>query len=341
MSSSLTAARMSYAAAVLGCFTYGIYVVLAGISMYYLLQHRQHTKGQYVLIIYTCAMFTVSTIYFCSAAKWSEIEFVESTVNPALFASSLSSPIAIAKDTASVVSFWLADSLIIYRTYVVWGENLWVIIIPCIMFIGAIGTSIALLVETAIPGAAFGNRLVSDFGTAFWSISVSLNVISTILIAGMLMYHDRKLRRLGFQGSGPYIGIAAVLAESAALVSIFGLIYIPLFAKNMALQYPFSPLFISAASIAPTLIVIRMALGVAVKESRDTNTNMGISPVADSGYSRKRESHILGSRSHRSNTDSTIHSPVQHGFKSVQTLGDDNVDIYPMKEVPYSNPDAV
>lgn len=91
----------------------GIYVVLAGISMYYLLQHRQHTKGQYVLIAYTCAMFTVSTIYFCSAAKWSEIEFVESTVNPALFASSLSSPIAIAKDTASVVNIWLADSLIV------------------------------------------------------------------------------------------------------------------------------------------------------------------------------------------------------------------------------------
>jgi hypothetical protein len=84
--------------------------------MYYLLQHRQHTKGQYVLIIYTCAMFTVSTIYFCCAAKWSEIEFVESTVNPGVFASLLSSPIAIAKDTASVVNFWLADSLIVCST---------------------------------------------------------------------------------------------------------------------------------------------------------------------------------------------------------------------------------
>jgi len=342
MSSSLTAARMSYAAAVLGCFTYGIYVVLAGISMYYLLQHRQHTKGQYVLIIYTCAMFTASTIYFCCAAKWSEIEFVEST-DQALFATLLSSPIAIAKDTASVVSFWLADSLIIYRTYIVWGGNLWIIIIPCILFMAAVGSSIVLLVETARPGAGFGNPLISKFGTAFWSISVSLNVISTILIAGMLLYHDRKLRRLGFQGNGPYTGIAAVLAESAALYSICGLIYIPLFARNMDLQYPFSPLFISAASIAPTLIVIRMALGVAVKESRETNTNMNIAPVADSGYSRKRESNhiILGSRSHRSNTDSTINSPVQHGFKSVQTLEGDSVDVYHMAQVPYSHPDAV
>lgn len=63
----------------------------------------------------------------------------------------------------------------------------------------------------------------------------------------MLMYHDRKLRRLGFQGSGPYTGIATVLAESAALYSICGLIYIPLFARDSILQYPFSPLFNSAA----------------------------------------------------------------------------------------------
>jgi hypothetical protein len=110
-----------------------------------------------------------------------------------------------------------------------------------------VGTSIALLIETAKPGAVFGVKLISNFGTAFWSISVSLNVVSTILIAGMLLWHDKKLRRLGFQGSGPYIGIAAVLAESAALYSVFGLIYIPLFARNLSLQYPFSPLFISAA----------------------------------------------------------------------------------------------
>jgi hypothetical protein len=65
------------------------------------------------MFIYTCAMFFVTTIYFCAAAKWSEIEFVESTVNPAVFASALSSKLAITKDTAFVVNIWLADSLIV------------------------------------------------------------------------------------------------------------------------------------------------------------------------------------------------------------------------------------
>jgi hypothetical protein len=93
----------------------------------------------------------------------------------------------------------------------------------------------------------FGDMLVSDFGTAFWSISVSLNVISTLLIAGQLLWHQRSLRQAGLQHSDQYTGIVAVLAESAALYSICGLIYIPLFARNLTLQYPFSALFNSAA----------------------------------------------------------------------------------------------
>lgn len=81
--------------------------------LYFQLQHRKQTKGRYVLIVYTSAMFVVSTIYFCVAAKWSAIEFVDSTVDPAVFASQLSSRLSITKDTAAVINIWLADSLIV------------------------------------------------------------------------------------------------------------------------------------------------------------------------------------------------------------------------------------
>jgi hypothetical protein len=44
-----------------------------------------------------------------------------------------------------------------------------------------------------------------------------------------------------------YTDIVAILVESAALYSICGLIYIPLFALNLPLQYPFAALLGSAA----------------------------------------------------------------------------------------------
>jgi hypothetical protein len=103
------------------------------------------------------------------------------------------------------------------------------------------------MIETAKPGAIFGIPLISNLGTAFWSISVSLNVVSTLLIAGQLIWHQRTLRQAGFRHGNQYMTIAAILAESAALYSIAGLIYIPLFARDLTLQYPFSALFNSMA----------------------------------------------------------------------------------------------
>ncbi len=58
-------------------------------------------------------MFMTTTTYFISATIWSEQEFVESTVNPGIFASLTSGRLAILKDTAICVNMWLADSLIV------------------------------------------------------------------------------------------------------------------------------------------------------------------------------------------------------------------------------------
>lgn len=114
-----------------------------------------------------------------------------------------------------------------------------------------LGVGLALLIETAKPGAAYGSPLISQLGTAFWSISVSLNVISTSLIAGQLLWHRRSLQQVGLHQGDKYIGITAILVESAGLYSICGLIYIPLFAQNLPLQYPFSALLNSVTVRSP------------------------------------------------------------------------------------------
>jgi hypothetical protein len=58
-------------------------------------------------------MLVVNTIYFIAASKWSELEFVESTENPAIFAAQLSTTYALIKDTTYTVNIWLADSLMV------------------------------------------------------------------------------------------------------------------------------------------------------------------------------------------------------------------------------------
>jgi len=119
-----------------------------------------------------------------------------------------------------------------------------------------------LLWQAAHPGATFGQSVVIDFGTPFWSLSVTLTILVTLLIAGRLIYRRELLRREeGRKGNDAhYTSLIAIFAESGALYAICGIIYIPLFARNLPIQFPFSGLFAAASSIAPNLLILTVAL---------------------------------------------------------------------------------
>ena len=87
--------------------------MLAAICIHFLLKRRRDTRAQRVILAYTILMLIISTIYFISASVWSEVEFVESTVDISVFATLLNSPLALLKDTTYTVNIWLADSLIV------------------------------------------------------------------------------------------------------------------------------------------------------------------------------------------------------------------------------------
>ena len=88
-------------------------------------------------------------------------------------------------------------------------------------------------------------------------------------------------KQLGSTGSKTYASVAIVVVESAALYSLFGIIYIPLMVLQKPVQFPFSSLigtltvrlfplemvFVAFKTltsvtqlIAPNLIILRMAL---------------------------------------------------------------------------------
>ncbi len=91
----------------------GIYFVLAAICIHFLLKRRTETRSQKIILGYTICMLVITTIYFVSGCVWSEIEFVEATVDISVFDTLQSSSLAILKDTAYVVNIWLADSLLV------------------------------------------------------------------------------------------------------------------------------------------------------------------------------------------------------------------------------------
>ena len=89
-------------------------------------------------------------------------------------------------------------------------------------------------------------------GVGFHACSVALNVIATSLIAGRLLRQRANIRGLGGDDGRLYLTLSAVFAESGALYSVAGLVYIPLYATSSPLIFVFAGLLEAASVCSPS-----------------------------------------------------------------------------------------
>jgi len=65
----------------------------------------------------------------------------------------------------SLSSFIISDGVVIWRTWILYPERQWIMILPCLLLMGTTGTFVA-----------------SPLSTAFFALSFTTNAISTLLI---------------------------------------------------------------------------------------------------------------------------------------------------------------
>ena len=69
--------------------------------------------------------------------------------------------------------------------------------------------------------------VISSFGLPFYAISVSLNVLLTLMIVTRLILHRRNIRSaMGTQASGLYEVVITMLVESCALYAVAFILFI-------------------------------------------------------------------------------------------------------------------
>jgi len=85
------------------------------------------------------------------------------------------------------------------------------------------------------PGSSLWSGITVNFGLPYFTISVGLNVILTLMISARLILHSRNIR--GAMGSTTgasslYRAIVTMLIESSALYAITSLLFIGPYAAN-------------------------------------------------------------------------------------------------------------
>ena len=96
---------------------------------------------------------------------------------------------------------------------------------------------ILTLFQASRPDASLWTHTTIQFSLPYFSISIALNTLLTLLLVGRLLYMSRKASRsLGQQHAATYISVASMLVESAAPYTITSLIFIITYARNSYVQ---------------------------------------------------------------------------------------------------------
>lgn len=97
------------------------------------------------------------------------------------------------------------------------------------------GTALGVLwtLQSSQPGLSFYSALPLAYGTSYYAVSLGVNVVITILITIRLFQYRRMIMRsLPGEHADQYLSLASVLVESAALYSVFALLFLITYAVN-------------------------------------------------------------------------------------------------------------
>ncbi|KAJ3496640.1 hypothetical protein NLJ89_g10457 [Agrocybe chaxingu] len=145
---------------------------------------------------------------------------------------------------------FLADLLILWRCWVIWSATgvtiaYVVIAFPTIMLLASFVLGTLWTIHSSKPGVSLYSAVPIAYGTSYFVVSLGVNIILTILIATRLLLYRRKISAIISPDHGSkYFSLATIFIESAALYSIFAIMFI----VTYAIDHPMNQIFLAFAS---------------------------------------------------------------------------------------------
>ncbi|KAJ3806933.1 hypothetical protein EV368DRAFT_81401 [Lentinula lateritia] len=176
-----------------------------------------------------------------------------------------------------VTANFVADTLLLYRCYVIWGSRKLVIAGPAVVsFLNTVAAAVATYYQrrddfTVNILSANPSRieLLDSIDIGFLVINLVTNLLLTSLIAGRLRWTNMLTNRTlkGFsQSNEPHFNcMLETLVESCLLYPITLVVNIVLKVYTTTSDLDFLPIMIQILGIAPALIMVRVDLGISVE----------------------------------------------------------------------------
>ncbi|KAH6905661.1 hypothetical protein BKA70DRAFT_1430517 [Coprinopsis sp. MPI-PUGE-AT-0042] len=202
-------------------------------------------------------------------------------------------PWSIGVSTALILAYMCAgDCLMLWRCYVIWNEQRWIVLVPFTLFL----TYFAFGIVTVINSVTRSLPLLA--GVISVALSVTTNVVITSLIIYKLLVARREAIKSQMYDSVPrfYRDMIVILVESAAPLALAGMCAVGISATRLANRSPdqsmkdlyisamvFDVLFFLFGALSPQMILFRTLVcppkGVTVLATEGSNTESDVGAV--------------------------------------------------------------
>ncbi|KAF7321722.1 hypothetical protein MKEN_00693700 [Mycena kentingensis (nom. inval.)] len=269
--------------AFLACFAYGAQAVLAGMCVRLLWPSRvrrcdwaNNTNSNAIakrrrrwclaLVSYLLVMFVLSTVYVVGLLQFVQ-RVVAGTMEQTFW---LAAPLGMPANVMMIVLGWMCEALHIWRCFIIYrcSSTLaakMVIILPAAAFVGTVVLGGLWMKQVGTAPTLNWTTRCFDWTTPYFAVTLGLNSLTTILIVARLLLYRRRLNcALPVSASGQgsdYTTLAGLVVESAAIYTVFSL----LFLLSFAFQHPLAQVFLQALcpiqTMSTCLVIFRISQG--------------------------------------------------------------------------------
>ncbi|KAH7099605.1 hypothetical protein BKA62DRAFT_621194 [Auriculariales sp. MPI-PUGE-AT-0066] len=277
----------------LGAVAYGVHATLFFSTLQLLWARSRSSWKDWVWIFYIFALFVISSVGNGGDLKFAQMIWIDNRNFPGGPTVYIVASCRCLQQHCYIINSWLQDGLLLYRVWVIFNGRVSAIVLPGIVFLTTAGErsrfmfiSSASLTLThssrdillSQPTMTIWSTLAYPIFTSYWSISIGFNALcTTVIVIRLIMLRMKAVQLM----ADSYASISAIFIESAALYTITGIVFIVLYATNSSILNLFLPTLAQVQSIAPLLIILRVAQGTALSAdalSRLKNPYSGFSP---------------------------------------------------------------
>lgn len=252
---------------------YGVYCVLFITSVVILI--KRYRVSNRVIWAANCLLFTTSTAHFALMFN----HFYIALENAPFADFGNETPELMGANLMISVVDVIGDLLLLYRCWLVWGNNFYVIVLPLLTALGGFGCILPIpsLLMSIDPTSPVPPSQIVPLTIAGYVLPLCTNIMVTVLIAGRLWYISR-IPVVNEHGKPVILKIAAggrpmmLIIESGALYMVTQLIFVILVATRNPAEAVLSLAGTQIYGIASTLIIIRVGLGISSEQTMSAMT---------------------------------------------------------------------